>query len=91
MNQSDVYRKGPRQLAWSSPVIPTECVDVNDVGVRQLEYHSRLCEKEFERSSSKVECAMFDASFRKIMVLNASRGCCMIGATSEVAINLQLE
>ena len=38
----------------------------------QLEYRSRLREKELKRSSSDVECAMLGASPRKIRSLDAS-------------------
>ena len=40
--------------AASIPVIPTKWVD--EGGAKQLEYYTRLCEKEFERLSSNVKC-----------------------------------
>ena len=58
MDQLDVYRKRPRQWASSIPVIRTKCVDEGDA--KQLEYYSRLCEKEFERLSSNVKCVSVD-------------------------------
>ena len=84
-----MYRKRPRQWASSFPLIPTKCVDVNGEGAEQLEYRSRLCEKELKRSSSDVECAMLGASARKIRSLNASGARRMVSATSEVAIEPQ--
>ena len=64
---------------------------MNEGSAKQLEYRSGLCEKYFERSSSIVECAMFDASSRKIMFSDASATCCMAGATSKVSNELQFE
>ena len=78
VNQLDVYRRRPRQWALSCPVIPTKWVD---------ERNSRLCEKEFEQSSSDVESAMS----RKIMVLDDSALCCIASALSEMAIELQFD
>ena len=79
----DVYRKRPRQWASNVPVIPTK--RVNEGGAKQLEYCPRLCEKEFEWSSSNVKCATLDVMSRKIMVLDASATRCVAGATSEGA------
>ena len=87
VNQLDVNCKRPRQWASSFPFIPTKRVDVNGGGAKQLEYRSRLREKELKRSSSYVEWAMLGASPRKIRSLDTS------GATSygwsEVAIERQ--
>ena len=81
MNQLDVYRKRPRQWASSTPVILTK--RVNERGAKQLEYCSRLCEKEFEWSSSNVKCATLDVMSRKIMVLDAFATRCVAGAASK--------
>ena len=55
VNQLNVYYRRPRQ--WESFVGMTGMLEAN-----QLEYHSRLCEKELKRSGSNVECAMLGAS-----------------------------
>ena len=57
VNQLDVHRKRPK-WASSIPFIPTKWVDVNGGGAKQLEYCSRLCEKELKRLSSNVKCDM---------------------------------
>ena len=82
MNQLDVYRERPRQWALSVPVIPTTWV--NEGGAKQLACCSRLSEKEFDRSSSDVECVMS----RKIVVWDASAMCCTASAASEVTSEL---
>ena len=86
MNQLDVYRKRPRQWASSIPIISTKWM--SEGPAKQLEYHSRLCEKELKGSSSLVTCVTFDMMSRKIMLLDASATCWMAGATSEVASEL---
>ena len=64
-------------------------------GAKQLEYCSRLCEKELIRSSSNVKCAKFDVMSRKIMLLDASVTCWVndapatSDATRDVASELQ--
>ena len=78
VNQWDVYRCRPMQWALTFPVIPTKWVD---------ERCSRLCDKEFGRSSSDDECVMS----RKIMFLNAPATCCVASAMSEMALELQLD
>ena len=65
VNQLDVNWKRPRQWASGFPVIP---VDVNGGGATQLEYRSRLCEKELKRLSSSVKCATFDMMSRAWVV-----------------------
>ena len=50
MDQLDVCRARPKQWASNVPVIPTKWVD--EGGAKQLEYCSRLCEKELKRSRS---------------------------------------
>ena len=79
VNQLDVNCKRPRQWASSFPVIPTKCVDVNGGGggAKQLEYCSRLCEKELKGSSSNVKCETFDIMSRSV-----------VSATSDVASEL---
>ena len=67
VNQLDVNCKRPRQWASSFPVIPTKCVDVNGGGAKQLEYCSRLCEKELKGSSSNVKCETFDMTSRSVV------------------------
>ena len=67
VNQLDVHRQRPRQWASSIPVIPTKWLDVNGGGAKQLEYCSRLCEKELNRLSSKVKCATFDMMSRSVV------------------------
>ena len=78
VNQLDVFRKRPRQWASSTPFLPTTWVDVNGGGAKQLEYCSRLCEKELKRLSFNVKCTTFDMMSRSV-----------VGATSEVAIEPQ--
>ena len=51
----------------------------------QLEYRSRLCEKELKRSGSDVECAMLGASPRKIRSLDASRARRVVGTALRVS------
>ena len=58
-------------------VIPTKCMNVNGRGAKQLEYCSRLCEKELKRLSSNVKCATFDTMSRSV-----------VSATSDVASEL---
>ena len=79
VNQLDVYYRRPRQ--WESFVGMTGMLEAN-----QLEYRSRLCEKELKQSGSDVECAMLGASPRKIRSLDASRARRMAGTASGVAI-----
>ena len=67
VNQLDVNCKRPRQLASSFPIIPMKCVDVNGGGAKQLEYCSRLCEKELKGSSSNVKCETFDIMSRSVV------------------------
>ena len=62
MDQLDVYRDRPRQWASSIPVIPTKWMDEGDA--KQLEYCSRVCEKELKRSGSNNKCATFDMMSR---------------------------
>ena len=57
----------------------------------QLEYRSRLCEKELKRSDFDVEFAMLGASPRKIRSLDASGARRMAGTASVVAIEPQLD
>ena len=85
VNQLDVHRKRQRQWASGILLIPTK----NGGGAEQLEYRSKLCEKELKRSSSDVECAMLGASPRKIRSLDASRARRMVGTASKVAIEPQ--
>ena len=42
-------------------------MDVNGGGAKQLEYCSRLCEKELKRLSSNVKCATFDMMSRRVV------------------------
>ena len=77
VNQLDVYRKRPGLWASSIPVIPAKWVDVNERDAKQLECHWGLCGQEFERWNPIVECAMFGARSRKIMVLDVSATCCL--------------
>ena len=69
VNQLVVYYRRPRQWALSSSVFPTrrvdarkssKCVTINvmtgTLETNQLEYRSRLCEKELKRWGSDVEC-----------------------------------
>ena len=76
-NQLDLNCKRSRQWASTFPVIPTKWVDVNGGGAKQLEYCSRLCEKDLKRLSSNVKCAMFDLMSRSVA-----------GATSDVVSKL---
>ena len=82
VNQLDVYYRRPRQ--WESFVGMTGMLEAN-----QLEYRSRLCEKELKRSGSDVECAMLGASPRKIRSLTASGARRKAGTASGVAIEQQ--
>ena len=66
VDQFDVYRERPRRWASSISVIPTKWVD--EGSAKQLEYCSRLCEKEVDRFSSNVKCVTVDVMSRKIMV-----------------------
>ena len=77
VNQLYVNCKRSRQWASSFPVIPTKWVDVSGEGAKQLEYSSRLCEKELKRLSSNVKCATFDMTSRNVVC-----------ATSDVASEL---
>ena len=89
VNQLYVHCKRPRQWASSFPVVPTKWVDVNGEGAEQLEYCSRLCDKELKRSGYDVECAMLGASPRKIRSTDASGARRMAGTLSGVAIEPQ--
>ena len=85
-NQSDVYCKRPMQC----PVIPTKWVGVKGMlEANQLEYRSRLFEKDLKRSGSDVECATLDPLPRKIRSLDASGACRMNGTVSGVASEQQ--
>ena len=55
----------------------------------QLEYRSRVCEKELKRLGFDVECAMLGASPRKIRSMDASGARRMAGTVSGVAIEPQ--
>ena len=55
----------------------------------QLEYRSKLCEKELRRSSFDIECAMLGASPRKIRSMDASGARRMAGIVSGVTIEPQ--
>ena len=56
---------------------------------KQLEYRSRLCEKELKRSGFDVECGMLGASPQKIRSLGASGARRMTDTESGVAIEPQ--
>ena len=66
VNQLDMNCKRSRPWALTFPVIPTKWVDVNGGGAKQLEYCSRLCEKDLKRLSSNVKCAMFGMMSRSV-------------------------
>ena len=53
---------------------------------KQLEYCSRLCEKELKRPGFDVECVMLGASPRKIRSLDASGARRKAGTVSGAAI-----
>ena len=91
LNRFSVFRKRPRQRASSIPDISTKWVDVNERGVKHVEHCSRLYEKEFERSSSNIECAMFDASAREIMVFVPPRHVAWLALRVRWAIELQFD
>ena len=67
MNQLDVYCRRPRQWEFF----------VGMLEANQLEYCSKLCEKQLKRLSSNVKCAMFDMMSRSV-----------VSATSDVASEL---
>ena len=75
VNQLDMYCK--RQKQCESFVGITGMLEAN-----QLEYRSRLCDKELTRSGSDVKCAVFRASPRKIRSLDASGARRMAGTPS---------
>ena len=80
VSQLDAYCRRPRR--WESFVGMLEA--------NQLEYRSRLCEKELKRLGFDAECAMLGASPRKIRSMDASRARRMAGSVSGVAIEPQL-
>ena len=79
VDQLEVHRKRPTQCASSILVIPTKRLD--EGGAKQLQFCSRLCEKEPEWSSSVVKCATLDMRSRKIAFLDASVTCLVASAT----------
>ena len=78
VNQLYANCKRLRQWASSFPVIPTNCVDVNGGGAKQLEYCPRLCEKDFKRLSSNVKCATFGVMSRSVVRRHGRSGLWML-------------
>ena len=75
-----------KEFEWTSSVVKSLTVMLE---AKQLEYCSRLCEKELKRSGFDVECVMLGASPRKIRSLDASGARRMAGTVSGVAIEPQ--
>ena len=64
---------------------------MNEGGAKQLEYYSRLCENECERSSFNVKCVTFDVMSRKSCFWMLPQHVGWLALPSEVASELQLD